>query len=236
MFTATNGPSRRALSAWSARVASSMPVPVGPRRSTGTSSGATRRSSCRTVTMGSLWPTMPRSSPAASWARPRCAQSTTRSCSVSQHPRRRSSRVRRADPTTGTAFSLTAAWGCTVIPPAVTVISAHRRLTYGSASGPVARPSGRWNIADERPRVSCAPAVSTALSPTLDGSGWYATVSISVGASRRGSGPPGCKVVSSEGATRAPNGGAPPACHDVCDYGCASTHTAGRVGPRPPVT
>ena len=40
-FTATKGPSRRRLIAWTVPATSSLPVPVSPMTSTGTSVGAT---------------------------------------------------------------------------------------------------------------------------------------------------------------------------------------------------
>ena len=48
-LTATKGPERRGLASWRARATSSLPVPVSPRSSTGTSRSATRRMSQRTA-------------------------------------------------------------------------------------------------------------------------------------------------------------------------------------------
>ena len=61
-FTATKGPPRRPLVRWMAWATSSLPVPVSPRRSTGTSRSATCWMSARTRWMPSLSPTSPRSS------------------------------------------------------------------------------------------------------------------------------------------------------------------------------
>src|SRR5581483_6481883 len=58
-FSLTNGPARRAESSWMARAASSFPVPVSPRTSTGRSLPATFSSRARTRFMVSLAPRRP---------------------------------------------------------------------------------------------------------------------------------------------------------------------------------
>ena len=53
-FSATNGPSARRLPSWSARATSSLPAPVSPSTSTGSSLGATRTTRAISWRIGSL--------------------------------------------------------------------------------------------------------------------------------------------------------------------------------------
>ena len=100
MFTDRQGPSRRGLASWMARATSSLPVPVSPRSSTGTSRSATRRISWRTRRIPSLSPIRPKLSAnaGAAGAAAVCSSRTTRSASSRTTPRSTSSRGEGARP------------------------------------------------------------------------------------------------------------------------------------------